>query len=286
MINSYQPIILIGAARSGTKLVRDLIAVHPQVDRVSYDINYVWRLGNEDLPHDALPVERLTSDIRQRIRQKFDCFHTGRPFVVEKTVSNCLRVPFVAAVFPTAKFIHLVRDGVDVIESVYRQWQAPPDWGYIIQKARTFPVTEAWGYALTYARNTVAKLAKPNNHSSTWGPRYPGIDQDVASRYLLEVCATQWNRCVVQATSDLAQLPANQVLTLQYEAFVQHPLEHLEKIARFVGLEMAGPYQQAVRETIISLENIGKGRRRLSAEQLALVAPYMQVPWPSKPAGR
>ena len=76
----YQPIILIVAPRSGTKLVRDLVAEHPDVDRVPYDIDYVWRLGNEAVPHEELSVDLLTPQIRQRILRRFesrrDLLHT------------------------------------------------------------------------------------------------------------------------------------------------------------------------------------------------------------------
>ncbi len=135
----YQPIILIGAARSGTKLVRDIIASHPAIAAVPYDINYIWRLGNEAFAHDELPVNCLNPRIRQSIRKEIQRFDKQTPFLIEKTVSNCLRVPFVNAIFPEAKFIHLLRNGLDVVESVYRQWMASPDWRYIWRKGRAFP---------------------------------------------------------------------------------------------------------------------------------------------------
>src|SRR4051812_20775701 len=43
---AFQPVIVIGAARSGTKLLRDSLATHADVARVPYDVNYVWRFGN------------------------------------------------------------------------------------------------------------------------------------------------------------------------------------------------------------------------------------------------
>lgn len=269
----YQPLILIGAARSGTKLVRDLIAAHPAVDRVPYDINYIWRLGNEHLPHDELSPELLTPQIRQRILRGFTRYSSWAPFLIEKTVSNCLRVAYVHAVFPEARFIHLVRDGRDVIESVYRQWIAPPDWRYILEKAKSFPLTEAFGYALYYARYTCRKLVTPDKKKSgTWGPRYAGIDEDLASKDLLEVCAIQWARSVERALSDLSSLPIEQVLSIRYEDFVRNPCSYLEMIAQFAGIAPV-PYLEKVNVEIVSQQNIGKGSRNLSPEQMALVLP-------------
>lgn len=277
LTSDYQPLILIGAARSGTKLVRDLIGVYPSVDRVPYDINYIWRLGNQSVPHDELSVELLTPQVRQRILQRIESFRSDAPFLVEKTVGNCLRVPYVHAVFPKARFIHLVRDGLDVVESAYRQWSASPDWRNLIAKANSFPLTEAFGYALSYSRSFFLKLVIPKRKKSgTWaGPLYDGIDDDLASKDLLEVCAIQWARCVEKASSDLRSLPTEQVLIISYEDFVRTPTSSLELIAQFAGIDPA-PYSEMVKEETVFQQNVGKGFRNLNAEQIALVLPHIQ----------
>ena len=51
-----QIVIIIGAARSGTKYLRDVLATAPNAARVPYDINYIWRYGSESHPDDALPA--------------------------------------------------------------------------------------------------------------------------------------------------------------------------------------------------------------------------------------
>jgi hypothetical protein len=277
-MNAPQPLILIGAARSGTKLLRDLIAAHPAVDRVPYDVNYIWRLGNEDLPHDELPVERLTPALCARLRRKVAQAAGGKaPNFVEKTVGNCLRVPYVCAVFPEARFIHLVRDGLDVVESVYRQWLAPPDWTYVVRKALHYPLLDSFGYAREYATGLISKLIRPQAQAQhLWGPRYAGIYQDVARLALVEVCAIQWARCVTLAATALQRLPPEQLLTVRYESFVQDPLRHLEQVAAFAGLA-AQPYR-ALDLSVVTPSTIGNGARRLAEAQRSLVAPHLARP--------
>lgn len=273
----YRPIILIGAARSGTKLVRDLIGGHPDVDKVPYDITYIWRMGNEAVPHDELGVELLTPQIRERIVHKISAFSSGAPFLVEKTVENCVRVPYIHAIFPDACFIQLMRDGRDVVESVYREWTSSPDWGYIFKKALTYPLLDAFGYATSYAGTALRKVVTSDRTKTTdtWGARYKGIAEDLVSRELLEVCAIQWARSVELSRSALNQLPAEQVLTINYEAFVQSPETHLNCIAEFVGLQpQAYTHLPALKE--VSQQNIGKGFRRLDAYQQALVMAHIQ----------
>jgi hypothetical protein len=267
----YQAVIVIGAARSGTKLLRDVIALHPSIDKVPYDVNYIWRLGNEQLPDDELAPEHLSSQIRQRILRQMGRYHAGAPLLIEKTVSNCLRIPFVQAVYPHARYIYLVRDGWDVVESSFRQWLAPPDWRYIFQKAATFPITEAFSYAFGYGISLLKKLAgQGKDRPSSWGPRYAGIDEDIATRALIEVVALQWVISIEKAASALNQLPEEQVLAVRYEDFVRQPLEKLDTIARFLEIDFE-PYAQTPLKQTISETNIGKGKQALSFEQQIMI---------------
>jgi hypothetical protein len=273
---TFKPIILIGAARSGTKMLRDVIAVHPQIDRVPYDVNYIWRMGNDALPHDELSPSKLTPQIRQNIINEFTREHsTGKPYLIEKTVSNTLRVPFIEAVFPNALYVHLTRDGIDVIESVKREWVKPPDWKYIMGKARSFPISKAPGYAFSYGLQTIRKTLSRNSapaKAGTWGPRYIGIDEDVARYTILQVCAHQWVHSVETPARDLAAIPAERVIDVRYEEFVRDPAGHLEKIAAFIGID-AEPYTAAA--STVTTSNISKGRSALGEEQLASIRPII-----------
>ncbi len=276
----FRPIILIGAARSGTKMLRDTIALHPQIDKIPYDINYIWRLGNENLPHDELTPDMATQEVIHRIRKQFLHYHSpGSPFLIEKTVGNTLRPLFVNKVLPEAVFIHLIRDGRDVVESVYRQWLAPPDWPYIAKKAMSFPITQAFGYAWSYAKTTLIKAMFPKKHQAgTWGPRYKGIDDDVASKDLLTVCAIQWRRSVEKALDQLAQIDNDRIFTIRYESFVSEPRAHLLELAAFIGMD-DGFYSEVNLEHV-SNRNIGKGMQNLAPDQIDtvmnIIAPTLQ----------
>ncbi len=265
-MSEYRMIFLIGAARSGTKLVRDVIATHPAIDRVPYDINYIWRLGNEHLQDDQISVAAITPEIRARIQRRItQDYHRGAPFLIEKTVSNCLRIPFLQALYPDALFIYLLRDGRDVVESSMRQWTARPDWRYILRKIRTFPVLSAPAYALRYAFTTVQRLtATHQSVPATWGPRYAGIDEDVRRLDLLEVCARQWLHCVELAEHDLGQLPSEQVLTIRYEAFVRDPLADLQILAAKIGIPA---YDERMIAGMVSAAYIGRGVQTLPPQQ-------------------
>jgi hypothetical protein len=276
MSYSYQPLILIGAARSGTKLLRDTIACHPHVDKVPYDINYVWRFGNEGIPHDELQIQDLNDVVRKKIIRAIDRFSKGSPYLVEKTVSNCLRVPYISSVFPDAKFLHIVRNGFDVIESVSRQWAAQPDLQYIFQKALTFPAIDAFGYGISYAKKTIRNLlVNDSTNLETWGSRYDGIDEDVKQRSLLEVCALQWSHSVAKAFSDLSKIPTENLLLIRYEDFVENPHLVLKRIAEFVDLDL-NLCSSSFDLDAIRKDEIGKGMRTLSPDQITSILPIIE----------
>jgi len=271
-----QPLIIIGAARSGTKLLRDVIAAHPAVAKVPYDINYIWRMGNEGLAHDEIEPGMLTASNREHIRAQFFAYAGDSHLLVEKTVSNCLRVPFVQAVLPEAQFIHLVRDGRDVIESVYRQWTASPDWRYIWQKTRTFPLRYAFGYGMKYAVGLFKKsFSQDKEHVTTWGPRYTGIDTDLIEKGVWETCALQWLACVQSALQGLSLVPTSKQICIRYEDFVQQPQIFLAQIAAFLNIDPQ-PYQSLSPEYNITIDNIGKGVNRIPKDQLPLVMPHLE----------
>jgi hypothetical protein len=276
-VPTYQPIIIIGAARSGTKLLRDVIAAHSDIAKVPYDINYIWRMGNEKVAHDELTSEMLRTENQTRIRADLAKYAHGFPYLVEKTVSNCLRVPYVQAILPDARFIHLVRDGRDVIESVHRQWTAPPDWRYIVQKARSFPWRQAFGYGLNYGLGTLRKLlsSRDTGRATTWGPRYNGIDRDLKQKDIWEVCAIQWLRCIESALQSLSHVASVQQMNIRYEEFVCQPEMYLTQIAAFLEIDPV-PYQTILSEYEISGDNVGKGLSRMPKPQLSLIRPHLE----------
>lgn len=189
-------VFLIGAARSGTKFLRDTLAASNDVAEIPYDINYVWRHGNENCPHDELRPEDIDAKTAAHIRRSIDRLamkgrDTRPPIILEKTVSNTLRMDLIRAVFPEAEFIVLERDGRDVVESSYRQWTKPADRSYLIEKLRYFPVRE-WRYALWFARNLVNR----SEQTPIWGPRYDGITTDLGNLGTAQTCAKQWSASV------------------------------------------------------------------------------------------
>jgi hypothetical protein len=228
-----QPIMLIGAARSGTKFLRDMLAASPRVKEIPFDVNFLWRFGNESHGDDAIPASAASPRVVQFLRQRLPRLASAAPgdCLLEKSVSNALRVPFVHRVFPEAKWIHLIRDGKSVVESVCRVWEEPSSWSYRLKKLRYFPITNV-RYAAWLLGNAIPFCKK----QSFWGPRYPGFQNDLGSIDRLEVCAHQWVHCVQHAMRDLQSMDREDVFEVRYERLLHDP-ETLERLCRFIGID-------------------------------------------------
>jgi hypothetical protein len=261
----FQPIVIIGAGRSGTNMLRDLLTQLPGAGTWPCDeINYIWRHGNVRAPTDALTVEQARPEVRAYIRRRFHRLarRRGLSHVVEKTCANALRVGFVHAVLPEAKFVHIVRDGVDVIASARRRWGAPLDLPYIGRKARFVPPTDVPYYATRFIWNRLYRQLSRDRRLAFWGPIFDGMAEALQSRSLEEVCALQWQHCVECAHSDLGRLPPQQVHHLRYEDLVRDPERHACALAEFLACPVSRGFWDGRLRTITAA-SVGRGYRDL-----------------------
>lgn len=223
-LTEHSPIILIGAARSGTKFLRDILASGTGTAAVPYDVNYVWRYGAEKAQDDVLDPKHLTNIRRQFIRKTLRSLAKagGDDILIEKTVANTLRVPFVDAVFPNARYVHLIRDGREVTESAMRQWQAPPNWSALLQKVRGLPIQNL-GYVGWFGLNFLKGLLSGRKGGQVWGPRFPNIDAVAEQGPLSRVCCEQWLESYKRASVDLPNISdaRARVFTIRYEDLIR-----------------------------------------------------------------
>src|SRR5437667_64703 len=111
---AYTPIILVGAGRSGTNMLRDvLVRVRGFGTWPCDEINYIWRHYNVRYPTDEFPAELATTPVKKYIRSAFlrMARRDNLAYVVEKTCANSLRIRFVDQVLPEARYVFIVRDG-------------------------------------------------------------------------------------------------------------------------------------------------------------------------------
>lgn len=273
-------VIIIGAPRSGTNMLRDTLTALPGIETWPCDeINYIWRHGNLRYPSDEFSASMARPEVVNYIRGQFDDMAraTKAHTLVEKTCANSLRVDFVDRILGDARYIYIRRSGIDVVASAQIRWKAQLDLAYVFNKARFVPPSDLPYYALRYFWHRVHRLTSKDQRLGSWGPRLDEMDEILAKYSLLQVCAIQWQRCVEAADSAIDRLPSGQVLEVSYEEFVVKPIEQMTKILTFLGVEAdQSLLLKATRE--ISPDSVGKGMDLLGADTVAKILPYLGAP--------
>ncbi|WP_373073947.1 sulfotransferase [Sulfurimonas sp.] len=247
MKDKYKLVFLIGAARSGTKLVRTILEQSENISVIPYDMNYIWKYGNYNVPHDELNDIELSEKEKKFIKNYIDKQQqkTKSPIIVEKTVSNCLRVDFIKKIFPDAKIIHLYRDGRDVALSAKDRWegnlfdkeqQSKKD---IFKKLLDLPLLAVMPYLLNYIKINVKHIFSTKSSSvESWGPIYNGIDIDKDKYSLLELCSLQWKKSVESTLKSLSKLKeGEEYINIKYEDLLSSTNDEVKKLVDFINIQ-------------------------------------------------
>ena len=266
----FVPLIIIGAGRSGTNALRDaLVRIEGFATWPCDEINPIWRHGNLNHPNDEIPAEKASPKTRVYIRNAFCQIwnQQGRPkYVVEKTCANALRVPFVDAVLPEARYIHIVRDGYDVLSSAQKRWRGElemPGLPYFLAKARYAPLSDLPSYALSAIWNRVMVRLGRKARLDQWGPQYDGME-DYRAAPLDEIVARQWAACVLRSDAAFSKIDPTRVFQIRYEDFIAAPIDKLAQTTKWLGIEVSsGSLANAA--AIVRHGSVGKGRGDLAA---------------------
>lgn len=262
-----QSLIIIGAPRSGTNMLRDMLCLLDGVETWPCDeINYIWRHGNIRYPSDEFLPEMATSNVSSFVRNEFSklALKTKAKVVVEKTCANSLRVGYVDNIVNDAKYIFIIRDGVDVVASAMKRWRAPVDVPYLLKKARYIPLIDIPYYAVKFILNYLYKIFNKEKRLAFWGPILAGMNDILARHDVAEVCALQWKRCVEKAEQDFRQINPKNILYVKYEDFVFNPVAEYERIADFIGESVPEDVKDMLIARI-SKTSVGQGRASLDS---------------------
>jgi hypothetical protein len=133
-------------------------------------------------------------------------FKTPPIRLVEKTPANCLRIPFLAKLFPDARFIFIMRKGEDVVSSLMEGWKR---WSGTDRTTWSFT---KWHYLVP-----------------------PGWQSWVGKR-LEEICAFQWVEANTTAWADLNEHCQGRFIMARHEDLLAKPQLEYEKIQDFCEL--------------------------------------------------
>jgi tetratricopeptide (TPR) repeat protein len=117
---SELPVFIVGMPRSGSSLVEQILASHPEVHGAgeSSGLRALFEeqeLTNPDDPAAAAAEDRIATAVLARLRR----FSAQANRVVDKDLRNFLHLDTIHRIFPRARIIHCRRDPLDTCFSAY-----------------------------------------------------------------------------------------------------------------------------------------------------------------------
>lgn len=269
-----RPVFIIAAPRSGSTLLfetlmgnREFWSVgdesHRQIESIpslhpgagNYASNQLGIQHASDKVRAALFSNFLT-DLRnsdgQRLLELAEQERPDTARLLEKTPKNALRIPFLHALFPDARFIYLYRDPRDNISSLLDSWRSG--------RFRTYPALPGW-------------TTEPWSHLLT-----PGWQQQIG-KSLAEVVAAQWRTTHETILKDLGALPDKQWCMLDYADFTNETGTSVAALCRFCDIPFGKRMQQLVSQPLrasrYTLTQPGPDKWRKNAAELDIALPLV-----------
>ena len=255
-------VCIVGAGRSGTSfLARSLATMSNGLD--IGENRYVWSYGQRDRRVDLRRGDEVTDRIRQRISAHLDYLgKNSSSFVFDHTPSNAFRIPFIHAIFPQARFIHIVRDGRDNVLSRMKQWQRP--WldraapkasankpsrmtrrlkeihsSYIefrrLQRRGNLP-TDCWLPAALDRAEQMSKRLVGAEITYRFGERAPGLNDYLRHYGLGAAAAIQWREAALNAHYGGKNLASDHFLEIYFESLLTDPITTFKTVFDYLNL--------------------------------------------------
>jgi hypothetical protein len=275
----------VGAARSGTNFLGELLSRHPDLAYWRRP-KYVWRHGNAWKPDDCLKPEDATDKVKRYVRRRFTdrAQAEGKQHLLVCTQANSLALGFVDAMFPEGKIIHIIRDGREVAASQAREWEIhnsltkskgsrPPFFTLVKRRVSEVPPTDLPAYFGEFA-GTVWTMLAGSKRRYSMGPKIHDWRKRKAEMGDLEFTALTWQECVSSAREVGRRLPENRYLEVRFEDIVTQPLVTVPRMLDFLGLPPAAEIDDFVANKIDS-SPVGKWVERTSDEDMARIMPYV-----------
>ena len=258
-----RPVFVIGAPRSGTSMLFAILRTCRALTHWPGEAHEVWEADHHPAltgwSSNVLGADDATDEVAARIRRELYLATGSRRRLVDKTPRNTLRVPFIDAVFPDARFVFLQRDGRDNVNSLINAWRTPRFRTYELPEPHAIPGADPrwWKFVL-----------------------YPGWEQD-RNGPLEIVCAKQWKLCNDFAFGALRALGEERWTRVRYEDLDADPEGEVGRVMDFIGLS----YEPEVRErarasgtipvNVVTPPERGKWRRE-NPREIAAILPLIR----------
>ena len=245
------PVFIVSAPRSGSTLLFETLSAAPGLYTIGNEshqlVEAIPALNPVQRGHDSnrLTAADATPEVVALLRERFHAALRDRDGrrpapgagvrMLEKTPKNALRIPFLRAVFPEAKFIYLHRDPRQVLGSMIDGWQHGGFRMYDLPGWTGLP----WSFLLV-----------------------PGW-RELVGKPLDEVVAAQWERTSQCLLDDLAELEGGQWIASDYARLLADPQAEVARLCAWAGWSWDRPLgsELPLSRSTTSRPDPGKWRR-------------------------
>jgi len=215
-----RPVFIIGCGRSGTTIMGEMLSKHPALaylfeprDIWSYEPRTdIWSERAEQLGGRLqLGADDMRPETTAKIANAFgaELWLQRGTVLVEKLPINSFRIAYIRAMFPDARFIYLLRHGLEVARSI----------------AKLAPRGLWFGHN-DYKWRLLSDLAQKSGDA-----RLVELCTSDELRGLLE-----WRLSFLAARAALQRLPRGRWIEIRYEDLVAEPLAVCRQLEAFLGL--------------------------------------------------
>lgn len=236
-----QPVFIVSAPRAGSTLLFETLCRFQEfwsIGKESHDVIEGIPELHPQAHHyqsnvltDTIASETIVNTLKKRwvaqLRNHQNLFYLQleknlRPpslRLLEKTPKNALRIPFLKAMFPDARFIYLYRDPRENINSMIEGWRSRRFVSY--QNLPEWPYKD-WSFLLVPGWETLKNSS------------------------LAEVVAHQWTAANQAILDNLTALPTQQWQFIDYGDLIRHPQTVIREITKFAGLKPDETIEQSL----------------------------------------
>jgi hypothetical protein len=271
-VSLEKPIFVVGVGRSGSTAFHRLLAEHPDVvwlsslcDRFpgrpsangflmkavdlpllgpflkgAFDPRECWDFWERHCKGFSTPCRDLTaSDVtnraRRSIRNALSHMMSDRRRRLLIKITGWPRLGYLREIFPDAKFVHILRDGRAVVNSLVNVdwwwgWRGPSNW-------RLGPL--------------------PESLESEWKSH---------NRSFIALAAIEWKLLMDSMESAKAQVPQGGLIELRYEDLCEAPAETTRSVLDFCELKWPDGFEDVVKKNRLRSVNY-KWKEELTDEQ-------------------
>lgn len=207
------PVFVIGCSRSGTTVTYETLAAASRFLSLGVEIPEFWNGLYGPLNNGWLSEAAGAEEARPEHRAaalRFFYQRLGNGLVLDKTCINTLRVPYLNALFPNAKYVFIQRDGRDNISSMMDGWRLGRTDG-------SFHLTQFFG---PFPEPVAINGGEFNEWHFFLPPGWRAYNQ--AS--LEEACAFQWLSANRLALEGKRLIPEDRWIQLRYEDLFERPV--------------------------------------------------------------